>query len=498
MAGPWLGTRLPLEVRAAGGRPSVRLRRPRGVVAPIVALALGAAVLTPSISMAKSLPPDVQQLLQEFGHTIEAQQRMIAAQEQRLAEMEQRLVEAEQRLVEADQTQTRQQQWLEGLTFQLDALPAKWLDEYGTVTVTPGGGLQNAIYQSYGGGPFYLAQTKPRAPQPVAPKAPGPVPPKQGEPPAETVQEERPESVKARDELLAKVGAVLLPAGTLQVEPRVDYSHVSTDRVAISGFTIFEAIVIGLIRVDEIDRDIVTAALDVRYGVTDRFQLEAHVPYIYRQDTEILGVGTANQSKLTFDGHGLGDVEISGSYQVLTQDGFIPGTVLRLRGRFPTGQSAFDIETQTVDVAGRPQERLVEPPTGSGFFAAGLGSTFIWRADPVAFFAGGGYTFNLPEDQGKFGNVDPGDTVEFFAGMNVGLSDQVGISFAFVDQITFETEVEGEKQIGTDLNDARLAIGASVGLNPFMSILATASAGLTDDSPDFIFSVSLPISISLF
>ena len=97
-----------------------------------------------------------------------------------------------------------------------------------------------------------------------------------------------------------------------------------------------------------------------------------------------------------------------------------------------------------------------------------------------------------------FGDIDPGDTVEFFAGMNVGLSDRVGINFSFVDQITFETEVEGETQTGTGLNDARLAVGASVGINSFMSLLATATAGLTDESPDFTFIISLPISISLF
>lgn len=82
--------------------------------------------------------------------------------------------------------------------------------------------------------------------------------------------------------------------------------------------------------------------------------------------------------------------------------------------------------------------------------------------------------------------------------MNVALSDRVGINFSFVDQITFETKVEGETQIGTDLNDARLAIGTSVGLNSFMSLLATASAGLTEESPDFSFVVSVPINISLF
>ena len=73
-----------------------------------------------------------------------------------------------------------------------------------------------------------------------------------------------------------------------------------------------------------------------------------------------------------------------------------------------------------------------------------------------------------------------------------------GVLPADADLSSFVRVTEMDPQIGSDVNDARLAVGASVGLNPFMSILTTASAGLTDDSPDFTFSVSLPISISLF
>ena len=78
-----------------------------------------------------------------------------------------------------------------------------------------------------------------------------------------------------------------------QVEPSTDYAHLSSDRVAISGFTIFEAIVIGTIRVDKIDRDILTSALTLRYGLLDRLQLETRIPYVYRRDRETLGVGTS-------------------------------------------------------------------------------------------------------------------------------------------------------------------------------------------------------------
>lgn len=459
-------------------------------------------VLASPGAQAEASAEDLESMLRELQRTVAEQQKRIAAQEERLSEAEARLKERESLLSWQQELIDGQTERLKGLSREVESLSARFFDEYGTVTYTPRTGFENAVYRGEPGG-VSLAQTAPQAPSPVPPKAP--VPPAEAQPEAqpeegvgEAAEEMRPESEAPREELLVESGAVLLPAGTLQLEPSFDYSHVSTDRVAISGFTIFEAIVIGLIRVDEVERDTLTAALSARYGVTDRFQVEARVPYVYRSDSELLGVGTNQESELSIDGNDIGDVELAGSYQVLTQEGAIPGTILRLRSRFPTGTSAFDIDTQLVDVAGTMQQRLSETPTGSGFYAVAPGATFVWRADPVAFFTGGSYTFNLKDDQEGFGEIDPGDTIEYFAGMNIALSEKVGINFSFVNQITGETEQDGVEQNGTDINDARLSLGTSVALLPNMSLLVTASAGLTDESPDYSFVVSLPINFNLF
>lgn len=429
--------------------------------------------------------------LDKLRQTIQEQERRLSEAERELAKR-QELFEAQNHIL------ARQSEKIEGLSQQVDALSMRWANEYGTFTVWGKDGYLDAVFrESNSDSRTTLAQTAPRAPTPLPPEEIPPTAP-EAQPPGDTSQEARPESERAVEELLVESGAVLLPRGTLQIEPSLEYSHVSTSRVAISGFTIFEAIVIGLIRVDEIERDTLTAALNVRYGLLDRFQIEARVPYIYRSDSEILGIGTNQQSELNINGYDVGDIEIAGSYQVLSQNGYIPGTILRLRGRFPTGQSAFDIDTMIVDVAGTQQQRLSEAPTGSGFYAVAPGATFIWRVDPVAFFAGGSYTVNLERDQGNFGTIDPGDTIEYFAGMNIGLSDRTSFNVSFVDQITSKTVVDGVDQAGTDTNDARLSVGASISLTPTVSLLASAAAGLTEESPDFTFLVSVPVTLSLF
>jgi len=331
-----------------------------------------------------------------------------------------------------------------------------------------------------------------------------PVPPDTGEaapsPPATEVptatEEQRPESEKPTDQLLLERGAILLPPGTLQIEPSIEYTHISANQIAISGFTIFDAIVIGNIEVDDLSRDIFTTSVAARYGVTDRIQVEGRVPFLYRTDSEIFGFGTNNQDEFSADNFGLGDVETSVSYQPLIGDGAaIPDTILRAHARFPTGENPFEIDTRDL---GSNRTVLEEPPTGSGFYGVGGGATFVWRVDPVVFFTGVDVTVNLPRTFDSTGDIDPGDTYQAFGGVNVQLSELVSLNLSFVDQYTTKSEQEGETLVGSDLNDARLVLGTAVGVGSNASLTFNASAGLTKESPDFQFTISLPISFSLY
>lgn len=339
---------------------------------------------------------------------------------------------------------------------------------------------------------------QPPTPLPSKPKEPEPAKPSQ--PPAEpspalAAETERPDSEKPLDQLLLEAGGVLLPQGVLQLDPNVEYAHTSGERVAISGFTILDAIVIGTIRVDDLSRDIVTAALTTRYGLTNRFQLDLRLPGVWRHDTEVLGVGTMDQTERSIDGVGLGDIEAGISWQALYRRGAIPDSILRISGTFPTGRHPFEIERERV---GPGQDlRLKDAPTGNGFYGAKIGTTLVWQADPAVFFAGGGYTFNFSRQFGEFGEVVPGDSGEFFGGLNVALSEKVSLNLSFIDRITQQTKQNDVKVAGSALNDGRLLLGASIGLNPSTTLIVTASAGLTEDSPDFALSVGFPTNFSV-
>ncbi len=335
-------------------------------------------------------------------------------------------------------------------------------------------------------------EEKPAAPRPPEPLPPEPLPPTPPVPP----EVERPKPEKPVEVLLLERGAILLPRGTFQIEPSIEYSHFSSDRVAVNGFTLFEAIVIGTIRVDRLDRDILTSSLTGRFGVLDRLQLEARVPYVYRVDDEVLGVGTTNERRRTIRDWDIGDVDGSILAQPLIGWGAVPDVVLKVRGKTRTGKDTFEIGTERT---GPGELRLEEPPTGTGFYTVSPGLTLSWRTDPVVFFTGGNYHFNLKRSPGgNVGEIDPGDAIEMFAGLNIALSERVSVNISFVDQITKSTKVDGRRRAGTSFNDARLTLGTSIGLAPNFTLLVSASAGLTEQSPDFSFTISLPITFKLF
>jgi hypothetical protein len=412
----------------------------------------------------------------DIAAMLQRQQKMIEEQARKLEEQARVLAEQKQALQQQQiQLEELQRQATGGATFVLPA----------TMAVPD--------IDSNDPGYLYTQEVTPVPPDTGETPAPSEAPPADA---GAAPEEARPESEKPPEQLLVERGGVLLPPGVLQLEPSIEYDYYSNNNVAINGFTIFDAIIIGNVRVDDIKRNIVTAAATARYGVIDRVQVEARVPYVYRKDSTTFGIGTNTEQEFQSEGNGIGDVQLTGSYQPIIGDGgLIPDTILRVTSRFPTGKSAFDISTESL---GNNRTVLTEPPTGSGFYGVGAGFTLVWRVDPVVFFGGFSYTANLSDDKGSAGDIDPGDVYEYFGGINVALSELVSMNLSFDDQLTSSTTQNGDKVSNTDLNDARLILGTSVGVAPGTTLTFNASAGLTNESPDFAFTISLPITFSLF
>jgi hypothetical protein len=69
---------------------------------------------------------------------------------------------------------------------------------------------------------------------------------------------------------------ILTPPGKIVLEPSFQYSYSSNNRVALVGYTVIPALLIGLIDVREVKRNTLTAALTGRFGLTNRFEVVAN------------------------------------------------------------------------------------------------------------------------------------------------------------------------------------------------------------------------------
>ncbi|TKB95669.1 MAG: hypothetical protein E8D41_00490 [Nitrospira sp.] len=337
-------------------------------------------------------------------------------------------------------------------------------------------------------------QPGPREPQPLVTPASPQAAPIGAEP-------ERPKSQKPIDQLLLQRGAILLPPGWLQVEPSFDYLKFSTDRLNINGLSLFEAIVIGEIRADKVTREVATAAINLRYGLMNRLQIEARIPYVYRHDRELLAVGTQNEAERNVDNQALGDVEGSLVWQAYLGSDSSPAVLLRLRGRSRTGKDPFTIPVEQIPVQGaqgQVRSQLTDVPTGNGYWSVAPGFTMVWRTDPVVLFAGANYSINLERTIGGLGRLEPGDNWDIFLGLNFAVSEKLGINMTAVDSNFATTRVNGVKQPNTAFNSGVLSIGTSIVLSSTRTLLISVGKGLTEESPDFQFSISLPLTFHVF
>ncbi|MFA9219468.1 MAG: hypothetical protein ACEQSK_20510, partial [Sphingomonadaceae bacterium] len=195
---------------------------------------------------------------------------------------------------------------------------------------------------------------------------------------------------------------VLTAKGKVVLEPSYQFGYSSSNRVALVGYTIIPALLIGLIDVREIKRNTSTAALTARYGLSRRTELEFKLPYVYRSDSTVsreLFTGSATDRVFETSGKSVGDAELALRHQ-LNEGGperaYYIGAV-RLKTR--TGTDPFDVITdcsrrcvgQGATGTGLP----LELPTGSGFYAVQPSLTWLFPSDPLVLFSSISYLHNF-------------------------------------------------------------------------------------------------------
>lgn len=305
---------------------------------------------------------------------------------------------------------------------------------------------------------------------------------------------------------------VLTQPGKYVLEPSFQYGYSSSNRVALIGYTIIPALLIGLIDVREVKRNTATAALAARFGVTNRLELEVRAPYVYRSDSTVsreLNAGAATEGVFTASGRHMGDLELGARYQL--NDGGVdkPFYIGTLRVKTRTGKDPFDVvtdcKTRCVGNASGGTGLPLDLPTGSGFYSVQAGLTVLYPSDPAVFFGSVTYMHNQSRDNVSrkvlngeeefLGTIAPGGVFGFNFGMGLALNEKASFSIGYDHSSVGRTKHNGEAVPGSVRTQlATLLLGYSYRLNPKATLNLSVGAGLTRDTPDVSLSVRLPMN----
>lgn len=301
---------------------------------------------------------------------------------------------------------------------------------------------------------------------------------------------------------------VLTGRGKFVLDPSLQYSYSSSNRVALVGYTVIPAILIGLIDIREVKRNTFTGAVAGRYGLTNRWEVEAKLPYVYRSDTgvgrEFLQGAAVNSNIFSSSGQGVGDIELTTRYQF--NDGGVdkPYYVGSLRFKSRTGKDPFEVLTSKSVAGFRGDGYQTSLPTGSGFYGLQPAITVLYPSDPAVFFGTVSYLHSVRRgnvvrrtDIGdeNLGAIAPGGIFGFNFGMGLGLNDKSSFSIGYDHSSVGRVKQNGQAaadsvrlQLGT------LLLGYSYRLNESRTLNVSLGAGLTRDTPDVTLTVRMPIS----
>ena len=318
------------------------------------------------------------------------------------------------------------------------------------------------------------------------------------------VKESRPQQVA---QIFEQPG-VLTPRGQMVIEPGLQYGYSSSNRVSIVGYTIIPALTIGLIDVREVRRNTFTGTITGRWGITNRFELEAKVPYVYRSDDELtrpLNLGAGRDQLFSSTGKGLGDIEVTGRYQLNEGGGDKPYYIGTLRFKSRTGKDPFEVLTNTVASPALVTNQIeAELPTGSGFYTLQPGLTVLYPTDPAVFFGSLSYQYNFKRSgvtmnttQGPvvLGEIAPGGVLGFNFGMGLALNERSSFSIGYDHSSVDKTRINGEPAINSmRMQLGTLLLGYSQRLNNTTSLNLSVGVGVTRDTPDVTLGLRLPMS----
>ena len=307
-------------------------------------------------------------------------------------------------------------------------------------------------------------------------------------------------TVQSKVEAVPEGQGVLTPPGRLAIDSSFEYTSSSTNRLVFRGIELVPGIQIGLIEASDADRTTLVTTLGARYGITNRLEIEARVPALYRWDR----IEVAQQRDegivrtIALKERDIGDIEFALRYQLNRPRGQNPIWVANLRVKSDTGKSPFEVGYDQFGVA-------TGLSTGSGFWAVQPGINFLLPSDPAVIFGSVGYLYHIPRNVDRtvggafIGRVDPGDAISGNLGFGFALNPRFSFSMGYRHSYIFPstTEIGGAVERSNRAQVGSFTFGMSYRLSPRQSVNFGFEFGATADAPDVSVSIRFPFSLNL-
>jgi len=306
--------------------------------------------------------------------------------------------------------------------------------------------------------------------------------------------------VQSKVEAVPEGQGVLTPAGRMVLDSSFEYTSSSTNRLVFRGIELVPGIQIGLIEASDADRTTLITTLGARYGLTNRLEIEARVPALYRWDR----IEVAQQRDegivrtIALKERDIGDVELALRYQLNRARGQRPIWVANLRVKSDTGKSPFEVTYDEFGVA-------TGLSTGSGFWAVQPGVSMLLPSDPAVIFGSMSYLYHIPRNidrtiGGAFiGRVNPGDAISgnlgFGFALNPRFSFSMGYRHSYISPSTQEIGSSVERSNRAHVGS--FTFGMSYRLSPRQSVNLGFEFGATADAPDVGVTVRFPLGVNL-
>lgn len=275
----------------------------------------------------------------------------------------------------------------------------------------------------------------------------------------------------ALERALVQSGALLLPAGTVEIVPSLSYVRRES---ASPGQLVFTSNGGVMVADSQFRQNQVEAALIARAGLPWNMQVEIGVPYDYKSVSTVTSVGGSNLSQQSTSGFGFGDPAILLSKQFSHEGEWLPNLIANLGWDTDFGQSVKGI------------------PLGTGFSELKASITASKRQDPLVFTAGLGYTTAFEKN-----GIQPGDQYTITGGAFLAVSPETSLLFSPMVTFAGETTFNGVSIPGSDQVAAALEIGLVTVLAPRLLLDLRVDIGLTRDAPKFGVKAAFPFQFAL-